>query len=584
MPSHPHLTRRGNVFWLRRKVPADLRDHYAPKTHIAFSLRTTDPKEALRVVRRETVKLDEAFEAIRTYRAAPVQSELTDAEIRRLVALRKHELLEGDEIARQEGLGAREMFNSVREQVLAAGGTSFYPADGPQPLSGLNDREFHQISKTLEFILPGLREDLARGDTSLIQDDVEALLEANGIKLDPQSPSRRKLDYAILKADVEAYTAMAERQKGEPVDTPPEPPRPHMVPTVSAPQAGDITIQELWRRYLQERKPPEKTAADFGTNIRRFVEVNGNLPVQSVTKAHARAFKDAMLRMPVRLGGKNRALTVPQVLERFEEDTETPRLNPRTVNEKALAAVRAVFGYAVDNGFRDDNPIAGVKATGATSSGPSRIPYSPQDLKVIFGSEVFTKGARPIGGGGEAAKWLPLLALFTGARLEELGSLDTQDVREEQGVFHLFIHADSAGRSVKTGSSRRKVPVHPELVRLGFLDYVQERRKTHDKPLFPDLQSARAQRTAAFSSWWGRYTTKLGLTDPRKVFHSFRHGVKRELRQAHVDKSLRDALMGHATRDVAEQYGLDEEGAGFDLPTLQAAISKLRYPGLELPA
>lgn len=75
---------------------------------------------------------------------------------------------------------------------------------------------------------------------------------------------------------------------------------------------------------------------------------------------------------------------------------------------------------------------------------------------------------------------------------------------------------------------------------------------------------------------------EIGLTDKRKVFHSFRHTVKRVLRDAKVDKTLRDTLQGHAISDVAERYGLDEEGSGISLRVLHGAILDLAYPGLDL--
>jgi integrase len=253
-----------------------------------------------------------------------------------------------------------------------------------------------------------------------------------------------------------------------------------------------------------------------------------------------------------------------------------------SINSRALAAVSAIFGHAADNGYVENNPATGVKATGPANHGPSRLPYSPADLKAIFSSAVFMEGERPAGGAGEAAKWLPLLALFTGARLEELGRLEVADVREEQDVTYLFIHGDGEGRRVKTRGSRRRVPVHPELARLGFLTYVGERKRAGDKRLFPALVSKRSQITAAFSTWWGRYTGRLGITDDRKVFHSFRHSVKRGLREAGVDPALSDALQGHSAKDVAGRYGLDEEGSGFSLPVLHAALSRLTYPGLDL--
>jgi hypothetical protein len=85
-------------------------------------------------------------------------------------------------------------------------------------------------------------------------------------------------------------------------------------------------------------------------------------------------------------------------------------------------------------------------------------------------------------------------------------------------------------------------------VDLGFLAYVGEREGAGDKRLFPALVSKRSQITAAFSTWWGRYTGRLGITDDLKIFHSFRHSVKRGLREAGVDPALSDALQGHSLR------------------------------------
>lgn len=57
---------------------------------------------------------------------------------------------------------------------------------------------------------------------------------------------------------------------------------------------------------------------------------------------------------------------------------------------------------------------------------------------------------------------------------------------------------------------------------------------------------------------------------------------KHALRNAGVDKTLRDAVMGHDHDDVAERYGLDEDEKGYALPVLAAAIAKISYPGLVL--
>jgi hypothetical protein len=60
---------------------------------------------------------------------------------------------------------------------------------------------------------------------------------------------------------------------------------------------------------------------------------------------------------------------------------------------------------------------------------PTREPWQLAELRLLFTSAVFTEGARPTAGRGEAAFWLPLLGLFTGARLGELAPLTAVDGR-----------------------------------------------------------------------------------------------------------------------------------------------------------
>jgi hypothetical protein len=63
---------------------------------------------------------------------------------------------------------------------------------------------------------------------------------------------------------------------------------------------------------------------------------------------------------------------------------------------------------------------------------PDRAPWEPMELRVLYASPVFTEGARPKAGRGEAAFWFPLLGLFTGARLGEIAPLSTADVKTDE--------------------------------------------------------------------------------------------------------------------------------------------------------
>ena len=98
-----------------------------------------------------------------------------------------------------------------------------------------------------------------------------------------------------------------------------------------------------------------------------------------------------------------------------------------------------------------------------------------EQINAMLALPVYTQGERPRGGAGEAAYWLPLLGLYSGTRLEELGGLMVADVALEDGVHYLRID-DNAARRVKTKSSRRRVPLHPVWIELGFLRYVERLR------------------------------------------------------------------------------------------------------------
>jgi len=80
--------------------------------------------------------------------------------------------------------------------------------------------------------------------------------------------------------------------------------------------------------------------------------------------------------------------------------------------------------------------------------------------------------------------------------------------------------------------SRRVIPVHPELVRLGFVDFVEQARRERGRVarLFPLLNPGpRGGFGEGWSKWFGRYIRSLGITNKHRVFHSFRQGVQRRI-------------------------------------------------------
>ncbi len=225
------------------------------------------------------------------------------------------------------------------------------------------------------------------------------------------------------------------------------------------------------------------------------------------------------------------------------------RITPPTV-QKNLSGLRSVLSWAKREGYLTTNPAEGITVSATKADREERRqPYGPEDLRIVFGREACARRRQ-----SEAKTWLPWLALYTGARLEELGQLHVADVREEDGVWFLAIEPGD-GKRVKTGSSRRRIPLHPELIRLGFLDFVTRQRTAGHARLFPELRATRLGfLTAVFSTWWGRHTHELGITDPRKTFHSFRQGWK-DAARAVMPEEHHDAITGHSNGSVGRSYG-----------------------------
>ena len=314
----------------------------------------------------------------------------------------------------------------------------------------------------------------------------------------------------------------------------------------------------VFDRWRSQRQPPVKTWEEWSTARRRFETViGGDLAVRGITKAHVRAFKDALLKMPAR--------------RRLDTEGKALTLSPASV-QKQLNAIKAVLSWAVAQGYLENNPATGIshaRGSGIHGARTRRLPYEVDDLRKLFGPAFSEKEG--------ADRWLPLLGLWTGARLEELGQLRTTYVGVEESVPYIHIRGGD-GRRVKNLGSERRIPLHPELLRAGFLEYVEKRRAENQSRLFPELKPDRHGTLTRFWSKRFRYYAKsVGLTDPQKTFHSLRHGFKDACRRAGLSEEVHDALTGHKNVSVGRSYG-----TGVPLKVLAESIAKVRYAELKL--
>jgi hypothetical protein len=114
--------------------------------------------------------------------------------------------------------------------------------------------------------------------------------------------------------------------------------------------------------------------------------------------------------------------------------------------------------------------------------------------------------------------------------VEEFAQLRREDVKQEDGVWYLQIHGED-GRQIKNEQSARRVPVHPEIERLGFLGYVRETAPKPKDMIFPELKPGGPDAKIGyyFTKWWTNYRKAVGNYERGLDYHSFRHGVTTKL-------------------------------------------------------
>ncbi len=179
--------------------------------------------------------------------------------------------------------------------------------------------------------------------------------------------------------------------------------------------------------------------------------------------------------------------------------------------------------------------------------------------------------------------WPPLIALFTGARRREIAQLLLSDFRVVSGIpaFSINVEEDE-DKSIKTEAAKRLIPVHPELIAIGLLDYVEDVRALDIGPeLFPGIGTdVHGEKGNAIGNAWRRYRETHKMAGKRApTFHSFRASVIQVLKDNDVTFEMRCQLAGHEIGHVSQHY----DNTPINITKLMKyGIPNLRYDGLDL--
>lgn len=283
-------------------------------------------------------------------------------------------------------------------------------------------------------------------------------------------------------------------------------------------------------------------------------------------------------------------------------------LNDEKAVGNHVARLGQVFTYGVSPaGMMRVNPAAKFKRSwgkGRKSAAlHDREQFTPEELARIFSQDWFSMGAGKFDSKGTTYWrphyfWLPVLALTTGARLNELSQLYLDDVRqsdEDSSVWLLDFNLnqpdkgdlddddDSApDKSLKTINSERVIPLHDLVVRSGLPEYVATLRKEGETRLFPELKRDEHKGYGKPAGSWfnGRFLgNQLGMVrDGKKTFHSFRHTFATAAERLDIGERVMAQLLGHQR---GKTQGMTRYAKDRDAAALKPIVDRLEFAALE---
>lgn len=337
-----------------------------------------------------------------------------------------------------------------------------------------------------------------------------------------------------------------------------------------------------WRRYS---KAATKSKDEFERGIRLFIAHFGDVPVEAITKHMIVEWKRLLERLPAQAKKEVTCLTPLEQVARAEADG-LRTLSGQTAT-KYLQAMRSTLKFARKEMLIIDGDLATDDVTIEIDE-YEKVDVSSFDeeqMALIFSQAVMTDPDA----GDDATYWFLLSAPFTGCRVEETAQLRPTNIRAEKNTSFIAIELDRIAERRKRAASdgikkrlktklttKRNIPVHWILEEAGFLEFAKLMEGRGSDWLFDNLSEYKKydQRGKYMSNKIMRFLRRIGIKDRENVYHSFRHSLKRELRDDEQTKEeISDLLTGHSfSESVGRKYA---RGAG--LKTLAAAVNRVSY-------
>lgn len=368
---------------------------------------------------------------------------------------------------------------------------------------------------------------------------------------------------------------------------------------------AELKTDGTWKGDLKQQRRIMET----------FAWITGDKQLGAYTHLDAASFKKGLQRLPAKfyfgsLAEGAMARPFAEVMAEQPPLNADSRRSHKTVN-RDLSTMATVAKHLATTSWMPRMQGAIIMNFGAgriaIKDDPNidtRPPWTTAHLDHLFRSPLYT------GGGGalrrlrddepersvwhDAAYWAPLLWFYHHSCREETCGLEIADIVADHPIPHFHIRDNlTRGRDGETAGEKRRarrriLPIHQELLRLGFLEYVEAIHAEGHRALFPELYVNAEKRGGAhfYERAWQHMVGYIGARIPLPTnaagkgpdIHSVRALGSSFYEVDGVNELMRADVMGHAREGTnGKHYSKRMATEGLDVVLVERRAFIERY-------
>jgi site-specific recombinase XerD len=497
-------------YWIRKKVPADLRP-LVGKTEIWASLKTKDERQANIRIGAVNAAIEAEWDRLRAEAARAASSAGAFVpEPFRLTHQDLHAL-------------RREEHERIRDRWM------------PEPPTG-----FGRLRMT------------TGGDEESLQLDAIDLLESGGYDASPGTverlvpllvQARREAVSDVEHARVGEYDKVADLSK---------------IPARTTPALDFVAaFEEYAKKGGLKGGSAGRTASRWRPKIKEFCDFIKHRDLKRVTTRLGYDWVDHLIEKKIPRDSIRKvwiaalSATAGFMVERKQLD-QNPFLGIRVRNEDASENVEKEM----------------------QQKEPPRKGFTPEEAKRILTATLVAPSDFISAEMAAARRWLPWLCAYSGARVNELTSLYPADIKPYAGGIWCMIIKPSLEKTAQWRSVPIHSHVIEQKFDQKFLDYVEERRKLKKPLFYdPERRRGGTVRHPQFhkvAERVGEWVHGLGIPVGIKPNHGWRHVFKSMARHVGMDREVEGFITGHRPKDASSGNDYGDRW----IQTLSAEIEK----------